>query len=165
MVTVAIVAILAAVALPGFEGVIRSNRLATYTNQLVASLMLARSEATRNPTGAALCTSMNGVACGGTWNDGWMVWVDVDGDGTPDPGERVIRYTHGNPDLALSATSLPAAGGATLIRFDARGRTVGAAQTYTIDVQTSVCPAGKDLVRRLSVRATGQVQTTHENCP
>lgn len=164
MVTVAIVAILAAVALPSFEGVLRSNRVATTTNQLVASLMLARSEATRNPNGAALCTSTNGATCGGGWNDGWMVWTDVDGDGTPDAGERVVRYTQGNPKLALSATALPAAGGALIIRFDARGRTFGAAQTYTIDLQSYECPTGKDLVRRLEIRATGQVQTTHRNC-
>ncbi len=164
MVTLAIVAILAAVALPSFEGVLRSNRLATYTNQLVASLTLARSEATRNPTGAALCTSTNGSTCGGGWNDGWMVWIDVNGNGNPDAGERVVRYTQGNPKLALASTALPAAGGSLKIRFDARGRTVGAAQTYTIDVQPDDCPSGKDLVRRLSVRSTGQVQTTHETC-
>jgi len=164
MVTVAIVAVVATVAYPSFQGVLRSNRVATHTNQLMASLMLARSEATRNPTGAALCTSTNGASCGGGWNDGWMVWVDVDGDGTPDAGERVVRYTQGNPNLALSATALPAAGGASLIRFDARGRTVGAAQTYTIDLQPSDCPSGQDMVRRLSIGATGQVQTTHRNC-
>lgn len=164
MVTVAIVAVLAAVALPSFEGVLRSNRVATYTNQLVASLMLARSEATRNPNGAALCTSTNGTTCSGGWNDGWIVWIDLDGDGTPDAGERVVRYTQGDPKLALTATAAPAAGGALRVRFDARGRTVGAAQTYVIALQPYDCTTGDNLLRSLNVSATGQVRTTYGNC-
>lgn len=45
MVTVAVLAILSTIAYPSFQSTIRSNRVATTTNELIASLALARSEA------------------------------------------------------------------------------------------------------------------------
>ncbi len=161
MVTIAIVAILLAVGLPSFEGIMRSNRVATSTNDLMASISLARSEATRNPNGAAICTSLDGTACGGTWNDGWMVWIDVDGDATPDAGERVVRYTQGNNRLAL--TSTPSAGSGTLIQFDGRGR-IADNRTVTFNLQPATCDSGLQLQRQLVVQRTGQVRITREYC-
>jgi len=160
MVTIAIVAILLAVAFPSFEGSLRSNRVATATNELMASLSLARSEAIRNPTGAALCTSTNGTACGGDWNDGWMVWIDLPPtNGVPDAGERVVRYVQSNDRLTLAAVSSSA--DPTLIQFDSRGR---ANETYAIDLQPSNCPAGQELIRELNVSVTGQVRIDRDIC-
>lgn len=162
LVTVAIVAILVAVGFPAFEGSMRSNRVATSTNGLMASLALARSEAVRNPTGAALCTSTAGTACNGaTWDDGWMVWIDLDGDGAPDAGERVVRYTQGNDRMAVTATAT--AGGTQLIQFDARGRVVGN-RSLTITLQPDTCPSGQPLVRVLTVFLTGQLRVARGNC-
>lgn len=158
MITIAIVAILLALAFPSFEGSLRSNRVATGTNELMASLSLARSEAIRNPTGAALCTSTDGAACGGDWNDGWMVWVDLDGDGIPDPGERVVRYVQANDRLVLAATSSSA--DETKIRFDSRGR---ANDTYAIDLRPDNCPPGQLLIRELNVSTTGQVRIDRDD--
>lgn len=157
MVTIAIVAILLAVAFPSFEGSLRSNRVATGTNELMASLSLARSEAIRNPTGAALCTSMDGAACGGDWNDGWLVWLDLDEDGDVDANERVVRYVQSNDRLVLAAVSSSA--DPTLIQFDSRGR---ANDTYVIDLQPDNCPAGQQLIRELNVSATGQVRVDRD---
>lgn len=51
MVTVAVLAILSTIAYPSFQSTIRSNRVATTTNELIASLALARSEAIKNTRG------------------------------------------------------------------------------------------------------------------
>lgn len=161
MVTIAIVAILVAVGFPSFTGIMRSNRVATSTNDLMASIALARSEATRNPAGAGICTSTDGAACGGTWNDGWMVWIDVDGDDSPDVGERVVRYTQGNENLAITAA--PATGSGTVILFDARGR-VADSRMITFSLQPSTCDSGLPLLRQLVVQRTGQVRITRGNC-
>ena len=53
MVTVAVLAILSTIAYPSFQSTIRSNRVATTTNELIASLALARSEAIKNTHGGA----------------------------------------------------------------------------------------------------------------
>ena len=163
MVTVAVLAILVAIGLPSFQGSMRSNRVATSTNELLASFSLARSEAIRSPGGAAICSTENGTSCGGSWNDGWMVWIDMNGDGlVTGADDRVLRYieTDSKLDLAMAADGGAAEG--VTIRFDTRGRRIGAPRTITIEPET--CPAGHDLVRDVSVSATGQVTVAKENC-
>ncbi|NZA26299.1 GspH/FimT family pseudopilin [Luteimonas sp. SJ-92] len=163
MVTVAIVAILLAVGLPSFQGSMRSNRVATATNELVAALSLARSEALRSPGGAFVCTTEDGVDCGGGWADGWMVVLDYDGNELPGgANDRVMRYVAGNDKLEIVADS---AGGATyenMIRFDSRGRTVDHA--VELELQPADCPSGHELVRTIDITPTGQVKTRKSAC-
>ncbi|MEQ1557369.1 MAG: GspH/FimT family pseudopilin [Methyloglobulus sp.] len=71
MVTVSIAAVLLALALPSFAPTIRSNRLTTYTNDLIASFSLARSEAVKR--GQHVVVGRNGA----NWEDGWRVFVDI----------------------------------------------------------------------------------------
>ncbi|WP_225764129.1 GspH/FimT family pseudopilin [Stenotrophomonas sp. Marseille-Q4652] len=157
MVTIAIVAILAAIAFPNFEYTLRSNRVATTTNELIGSLALARSEAIRNPTGAAICPSANGTSCdaSGAWGDGWAVWIDLNGNGAIDGTERVVRYVQARNRILVGGTSAP-------IRFDNRGRQAGGAREFT--VQPSECASGTDLKRVLTVSATGQARVARTTC-
>lgn len=164
MVTVAIVAILAAIAFPSFEATMRSNRVATTTNELIASFALARSEALRSPGGARVCTSTNGTTCTGTaWEQGWIVWIDIDGSGgAPNTaaGDRVVRFSQAKPGIAITT----GAGAANLdIRFDQRGYLVGGARALTL--ASEQCPANAPLVRTFAVRATGGTAVTRGNCP
>lgn len=80
MVTVAVVAIIAVVAVPNLVSVIDANRLRSQTDELVASLQLARSEAIRRNARVTVCASADGATCGG---DAWNRWVvrapDIDG--------------------------------------------------------------------------------------
>jgi type IV fimbrial biogenesis protein FimT len=161
MVTIAIVAILVAVAFPSFESSLRSSRLATASNELMASVSLARSEAIRNPGGAGLCTSVDGMACGGDWNDGWIVWIDTTDNQLLDAGERVVRYVQSNDRLVLAAVST--SDDETQIHFDPRARVIDN-DTYQIELKPDTCPADQELVRTLRVGATGQVHITRGNC-
>lgn len=165
MVTIAIVAILLAVAFPSFEGSLRSNRIATQTNELVASFALARSEALRNPGGAVICTSSDGDTCdaAATWNDGWIVWIDVDGDGLKDlPEDRTLRAITSNDRLDLTGTA--AVGDPVFIAFDNRGR-VRDGNRRDFVLQPDTCPAGVELRREMAVTPTGQFQTNKRSCP
>lgn len=165
MVTVAIVAILAAIAYPSFESTMRSNRVATATNELQASISLVRSEAIRNPNGAALCTSQAGTACDGEWSDGWLVWVDSDGDGQLDSGERVVRFSQSNPSLTISGTSTAGLAEAKRIRFDQRGRLRSDdGSTRTITIRPASCGTNQPYVRKVVVGTSGQPRVTKENC-
>ncbi|MEZ0469631.1 GspH/FimT family pseudopilin [Luteimonas salinilitoris] len=164
MVTIAIVAILLAIGLPSFQGTMRSNRVATATNELVGALSLARSEALRSPGGALVCTTSDGSDCDGTsWDDGWMVWLDWNGDEKiDDPKDRLLRYVEGNDKLQIVAES---DGGVTyenMILFDSRGRT----KDHSVDltVQPVDCPTGHDLVRTIEITATGQVRMEKSAC-
>lgn len=163
MVTVAIVAILAAIAFPSFEATMRSNRVATTTNELLASFSLARSEALRSPGGARVCTSNNGTSCTGTaWEQGWIVWIATNANDVLEPaqGERVVRYSQAKPGVVITAE----AGGANLnIRFDQRGYLVGGERTLGLASET--CPTSAPLVRTFTVRPTGGTSVARGECP
>lgn len=155
MVVIAIVAILAALALPTFQQSIRANRVTTGTNEMIASLSLARSEAIRNKGGGAVCPSTNGTACGGGWSDGWLVWADVNGNRTLDAGETVLRYRQG-----LNGLNVTNSGGA--VGFDARGRRQ-TATNQSLVLKPSEC-GSQPLQRTLTINASGQVNMTQGTC-
>lgn len=152
MVTVSIAAILLALALPSFQSSMRSNRVATATNELLASLALARSEAVRNTRGAGLCTSADGASCGGGWNSGWLVWADPNGNGVVDAGETVIRYSQGKASTVIT-------GSATSIAFTPRGRAAGGLQTISIVPSDATTPA-----RCVTINVTGQTRVAQTAC-
>ncbi len=165
MVTVAVVAILAAIAFPSFESTMRSNRVATTTNELISSISLTRSEAMRNPNGAALCTSRTGEACDGEWSDGWLVWIDTDGDGELDSGERVVRFTQANSKLVFVGSSGGDDETAKRIRFDQRGRLRSDdAHERTIEFEPQNCGAGQPLQRTLVIGPSGTPRVTKGDC-
>lgn len=72
MVTVAVLGILAAMAVPTMTGVIQANRLTSTTSELTASLQLARSEAIRRRSSVTICGSSDGATCGNNWSQ-WIV--------------------------------------------------------------------------------------------
>lgn len=159
MVVIAIVAILAALAFPSFESSMRSNRVATTTNEMMAALSLARSEAMRSPSGSGVCASINGSTCGGTWDDGWIVWIEGNGTGVCAPGgagDRVVRSYVTNNKLALS-------GSATQLCFNPRGR-VADNVIRTLTLMPDTCPTGQNLRRDLTIRPTGQVRVERGTC-
>jgi type IV fimbrial biogenesis protein FimT len=165
MVTIAIVAILLAIGLPSFQGSLRSNRVATTSNELMASVALARSEAVRSARGSGICASADGATCAGTWNDGWMVWVDDNMDGTPaGPNDRVVRVNQGNDKLALAATVTAGAGAPDTLLFDGRGRERNNTARQ-LTVESVPCPTNAELIRNVDVNASGQVRISRVMCP
>ena len=74
MVVVAIVAILGAIALPSFQGIIQTNRLSAASSALQVSLSLARSEAAKRGADSRVTVAANGTA--GAWGGGWTVFSD-----------------------------------------------------------------------------------------
>lgn len=81
MVTIAVLADLAAIAMPSFTSLINSNRLTTQANTLVASLQHARSEAIRLNHKVSVCASSDGVNCSeaAVWTR-WITRVDHNGE-------------------------------------------------------------------------------------
>lgn len=161
MVTVAVLAIVVAIGLPSFQGSLRSNRVATASNELAASVSLARSEALRSPGGAAICGTTDGATCSADWDRGWMVWTDTDGNGSPGLNDRILRHVEVRPNLVVSL-SAPVAGEDEMIRFDRLGRRVGGDRSFMI--QPDVCPSGHNLVRRMAVTPTGQLAVSKGHC-
>jgi len=163
MTTIAVLAIGSALAYPSFSNVIKSNRVATSTNNVIAAFNLARSEAIRSNRGGGVCPSTDGAACEGTdWNEGFIAFTDQDGSGTWSPGDKVIRYFEPNDALDFSAVPVGAAGTTVeVIAFERSGR---AKQGALITVKAATCKTGQEYVRLIELTKPGQTRLKKEAC-
>jgi len=97
MVTIAIVAILGAIALPSYQQSIKTNRVTTDTNDLISALNVARNEAISRGHPVTVCASTNGTSCAGAavtdWTTGWIAFTDYGAPGLVETalGDQVIR--------------------------------------------------------------------------
>jgi len=89
VITMTVVGILAAIAVPSYQGFINSNRLTAATNEFVGDISFARVEAMKRQAGSTgngqvvVCVSTDGTSCAAspvTWASGWISFWDQDGD-------------------------------------------------------------------------------------
>lgn len=92
MVTVAVLAILTAAAVPSFATIFNRNRLSALSNDVVSSLQTARMESLRRGQRVVLCRSADGATCstGNPWT-GWIVFTDANGNNAPDSSADILR--------------------------------------------------------------------------
>ena len=96
LVVMTIVGIIVGLGVPSFKYVTTANRVAAEANALLADMQYARSEAVREGQTVTVCASTDGSSCvGGTgtsWQGGWIVFSDANGDGQVNAGtEPVLR--------------------------------------------------------------------------
>ncbi|MCQ4318309.1 prepilin-type N-terminal cleavage/methylation domain-containing protein [Stutzerimonas zhaodongensis] len=77
LVTLAVLAIVMAIAAPSFTNLIQSNRTQTISNDLLGALQYARSEAVKRGAKVDICRR-NGEVCANAtdWGNGWLVKVN-----------------------------------------------------------------------------------------
>jgi type IV fimbrial biogenesis protein FimT len=75
MVTLAVAAIILAIAAPSFSQMIRENRLITTANNLVGNIQLARSEAIRRGVQVTMLPVVDD-----DWSQGWNIFTDWNPD-------------------------------------------------------------------------------------
>ncbi|MBA2408604.1 MAG: GspH/FimT family pseudopilin [Gammaproteobacteria bacterium] len=148
VVALAVAAILLTIAIPSFQTLIQSNRMAANANEFIAALNLARSEAIKRGVAVTLCKDGGSAsACNNAanWEAGWIVFSDLNGDGVVDAGDEVLRvypaldsgYTfNGNNNVTNRVTYNRRGMGTngTLVMCDDRGfgehaRAIGIART------------------------------------
>jgi len=95
LVGVVVVSILAVLAVPNFSNLLRNQRIANESNQLMGALNLARVEAAKRRRTITLCPSTDGTSCTGgkNWENGYILFVNNDADSPPvvDTNENVLR--------------------------------------------------------------------------
>lgn len=152
MVTLSVMAILLAVAVPNFQSFILNSRITTQTNNFIMALMLARSEAVKRGSTVTVCSSTDGTSCAGSskWEGGWLVFVDVNGDGVVDTGDLPVQVGQ-----ALSGGNT-LKGGATAKRVTYSGNGFAAGFNDTF----SLCDSrGATYSRRIILNNQGRVRT------
>ena len=97
MAMLAVVSVLVSIGLPMMKVFFDSNRMISNSNDLVAGLNIARSEAIKQQIRVTLCQSDDTASCTGSgqWEDGWIVFQDPNGNATVDGGERILRLNAG----------------------------------------------------------------------
>lgn len=158
MITVAIAAILLAVAIPSFQSVMSSNRITSQTNNFLADLAVARSEALKRGTGVSICASSNGTSCSGTattdWSTGWIVFTDSGTVGSVDGSDTVLRVGDTlRGGVALTSTSGSAQG---YIRYSPSG-SVTTTNSFTL------CKSGMT-GRTIAISLTGRASAQNLAC-
>ena len=129
MITLAVAAILGALAAPGMLDFIRSNRLSTAARQLDADMLLARREAIKRNARVIVCAkgSIAGkcaTASTTAWTQGWLVCYDMNSDGDCD--DAITDNPNPIRQHAALETTMTLTGPASIARFNANG-TQGAA--------------------------------------
>ncbi len=100
MVVIGLVVILAAIAIPAYRHMTSTNRVDGAVNALASTLSYARSEAIARGEQVAVCPRANATSDSpncktGDWVNGWLVFVDKDGDGNYDDATATPIRVHG----------------------------------------------------------------------
>jgi len=119
MVTVAIVGVVLAFGVPNMRQFNQNAKMTSTANDLHAAIHLARSESSRAKTNITVCPSDDGATCGAdvTWDQGYIVFVDLDGDIAVAGDDAILRT---QPAIADGVT-LKVANDARYFSFAATG--------------------------------------------
>ncbi|MBT2745417.1 GspH/FimT family pseudopilin [Lysobacter sp. ISL-42] len=160
LLAIAIAAIVLAMVLPDISRSMRTNRVAVATNEFIAALSLARNRSFGSLHESQVCASADGKHCSGSWNDGWIVWIDRDQDRMPSAGE-ILRRTGAQDRIDLRAAGATAA--AAALAFDRRGR-LSDRRRRDFALTYASCAGGDKDARRITVATNGQVRVTPTAC-
>ena len=138
MITLAIAAILMALAVPSFNSTIKNNRISTQANELITSLNYARSEAIRR--GADVDVSRDDL----NWQNGWDITT----------GTTTLRN-----HAAFDGTST-LEGTVTTVTYRGSGRV-----TDTDDIEFTLCDDRENSTGRIiEISVTGRVSVSETAC-
>lgn len=121
MVTLAVLAIVLVIGVPGLQALVNGNRLAASANEAIASLQTARMEAIRRNRRVVVCTSTStnagdSASCATAGIDGWITFVDSDRSNSFSAGDTLLRNSLLDGGMAVTGP------GAVVFRADGLAR-------------------------------------------
>lgn len=155
MIVLLVVAVVLSIGAPGFANLIKNNRMLTQVYEMRALLNNARSEALTQREFVTFCSSDDGESCGGVWQEGYIAFVDLNGDGVvTDPGDPDGDVVFLSRVRDSNAEKFDYSNAAGRIRFDNQGYAIGFNGTFTI------CDdRGEKEARGLIVTSSGSVRS------
>lgn len=148
MVVMVIAAIILGLAVPSLSDFIARSRTLSATNDLVAFLNYARSEAIKRGERVVLCHSIDGKKCGGSsWVDGGITFVDDDRDTNVDESDDIILRKLEGLSKHVTVTD----GGKVVY--------LPTGNTTTARAFTVVGGSDSDMKRRVCVSNSGRVES------
>jgi len=152
LVTITVVGILMAIAVPSFRYVTTANRSSSEINALLGDMQIARGEAMKEGQFVTICASIDGATCAGStaWNRGWIVFSGVPPFAAGDLYIKIQRPFS-------SADTLASNHGITAITFNREGVAWNLGQGFTFTLRDS--SANAQYTRCLSGTLVGALST------
>jgi type IV fimbrial biogenesis protein FimT len=122
MVTIALAAILLAIVVPSYTGLIESSRERSTRDLLVSSIYTAKQQSQSKRVNVYLCPTVNGSSCAGAWGSHWLVYEDNDGGATLTNGDIIVSNVSSKTEQILSSN--------LQVIFTPTGHTIG--NTFSI---------------------------------
>jgi type IV fimbrial biogenesis protein FimT len=154
MLVLAMTAVLAAMAVPSFRSLMVKRAVGLAAQSLVDDLRYARSEAIKRGGPITVCQSSSGSACnpGGSWAEGWIVFVDRGAKGMVDAGDEVLRVQP-RPAAVESIASRSPGNDKASFTYQSTGAATPASQTFIV---TPAGPVAVDSVRLVCISSQGR---------
>jgi type IV fimbrial biogenesis protein FimT len=121
LVVMAVLGLMVSLAAPAISALRQQHRLQAQAEDFFNSLVMARSEALRRQQRVTLCARASDNACdvSGTWPQGWLVFVDANGNARLEAGDALLEVHAPVPtDLRMTVTSTAKA----YFSYNAEGR-------------------------------------------
>jgi len=96
LITIVVVSVLLATAVPSVMQMVKNNRATTQANKLVTAIQLARNEAVKRGSRTTICaanTNLNNCSGNTDWSNGWIVFSNLDNDLSADTGTNACLDT------------------------------------------------------------------------
>lgn len=149
-----VLVILLSIGIPSFQDLTARHQITGATNDLLAGLQLARTDAVKQVRDVSLCPSTNGSECtGGTsWSEGWIVFRDPNANAAVDEGEIVLV-------VAQPLVQTLSVSGSESISYGPSGA------VDTLPTPFDIAQSGEDQARCISVTASGSAASSYGVCP
>ncbi len=159
LITLIVVGVVLSFGMANLSDFNRNGRMTATANDLHAAFHLARSEAARGKTNITICGSADpmatGATCDGNWNQGYIVFIDADGDLARAGAAETILRRH---DTIAIGVNLRVANNATYFSFASSGMGRGnvngvpsVTQVVMCDQRGNITGAGGNSAARLFV--------------
>ena len=168
VITVALMAIMLAVATPSFVSYQRNSELVNIANNFLAALNAARSEGMKRNMYAMVVPINND----NDWSSGWVVFVDVNADGEYDSGDIVVLREEALPSYISISGNGSTSETKSHVRYDGSGfsRPIGSLANATLSISRNDASSDFRQIRRIKIAVTGRARVctpqsaTDANC-
>lgn len=162
LVVLAVGAILLVIAIPGYAFLVNTSRLAAVTNDLVTALNQARSEAVKRGARVTVCKTSHATAAipvcdpSGSWQQGWLVFVDSGISGTIDSNDILLSVRGGvSQQVAITTSNYN-----NYISYLANGRSQGSNGLANGTIRVCVAGSRRDII----INNIGRIRLGSNTC-
>ena len=163
LVVISILAILLVQGVPAMRDYGLRQRMSAAMHALHSHLAMARNDAVRFSVDIVACPGQKSTGCRGdsSWDSGWLVFEDLNGDHAYQAGERLLAAEPGLDHIMIRSN-----GGRRYVRFVPNGSSPGSNSSISFCDLRGAVAARKLVVSNLGrIRRESAPDTRADSCP